>query len=145
MARIAFAAAFLTLLSAAQASAQITFDSDYGGYSQQIGGTTYHYRGGTTTTRQRIGSIDFYNSSNGTTGTSLYSSAGRFDSYSNPVEGWTGSGFIPYSGGVSTYRRSYQAPTYTPRVYTAPTYDWGTYRSYVPTYRYRYRSSVLDD
>jgi hypothetical protein len=70
------------------------------GHSRHNYGQPYSY------TYQRIGSVGFHNYSNGTTGTSIYSGGYRFDSFSNPRQGWQGSGVIrtqpPY---YSSYQR----------------------------------------
>lgn len=110
MYRVAATTILPLLLAASNAFAQIKTHDDYGGYSIRTGNSVYSYRNdGTQQTYHRFGNIGMYSDNAGTTGNSHYMNHGRYDSYSNSREGWSGSGFTPHSGraGQSTYSRSY--------------------------------------
>jgi hypothetical protein len=80
---------------------------------------------GAIAVRKRVGNVEVYRSSSGTTGLSWYGSTGRFDSYNNRRQGWTGSAYVPYGDGASTYRQFYGVqPLFAP---TYELYTWGRY------------------
>lgn len=89
---------------------QVEQHSDYQGFSIKSGGNTFSFRNdGNFQIFQRSGNIGFYTDSAGTMGTSLYTSSGRFDQYSNSYRGWSGSGYTPYvAPSGSTYERMYE-------------------------------------
>lgn len=92
-------------------NAQVTWHSDYGGYSMRFGNSVYSNRNdGSSQEFHRFGNISTYSDSAGTTGESVYLPSGRYDSYRNREQGWTGNGFTPYyAPDASSYRRSYSS------------------------------------
>jgi hypothetical protein len=76
-------------------------------YRSVNGSTTYSYRFDTGATYLRTGDIATYRDRTGTSGVSLYGSQGRYDSYRNAGQGWSGSGYTPYSSSpLTTYTRT---------------------------------------
>lgn len=123
--------AIVTLLALGvtlETQGQTQFHQDGKGYSIRAGNTIFNYRSdGSSSTYIRSGNTGFYSSNNGTTGTSIYSNSGRFDSYQNASEGWSGSGYTPYSvPQASTYRRTYS--------YSRNMNPASAYQRRIPTY-----------
>lgn len=88
-------------------------------YRSGSGRYTCMYRYDTGATYQRIGDYAAYSDRTGTLGWSYYGRGGRYDSFSNWRQGWTGSGYTPYrTPGLTTYRR-----TPTPSSYVLGCYD----------------------
>lgn len=82
---------------------------DGGGYTYRSvdGSTTHSYRFDTGATYRRTGDIATYHDRTGTSGVSLYGAQGRYDSYSNTRQGWSGNGYTPYSSpSLTTYTRT---------------------------------------
>lgn len=108
MPRIAFAVIASGLLLAQSASAKVDIHSDGQGYTYKSpsGDTTYAFRFDTGAQYILHGDVATYSDKTGTQGTSYYVSHGRYDRFSNYGQGWTGSGYTPYSSpGLTTYRR----------------------------------------
>jgi len=100
------ASLFLAIL-AAPAMAQFRTHADGGGYTYRTPSSTYMHRYDTGATYNRTGNFATYSANNGTTGSSYYAPTYRYDSFSNPRKGWSGSGITPYaSPELSTYRRT---------------------------------------
>lgn len=112
--KLALIVAGILAAFATRATAQTRIHSDLGGYTTRIGNSTYMYRYDSGATYNRIGNFATYSANNGTTGTSYYAPSFRYDSFSNPSQGWSGSGATFYNSGLSTYSRSYYTPTITP-------------------------------
>lgn len=100
------------------AYSQLRWHNDGQGYSMKSGNSTYSFRNdGSSAQFHRFGNIDMRIHSNGTQGMNYYGQTGTFHSYSNPQNGWSGSGYTPYSNpAASTYRRNYapSLPRYSP-------------------------------
>jgi|LakMenEpi03Aug12_release.lakeMendotaPanAssembly.Ray.scaffolds.fasta_scaffold1061192_1 hypothetical protein len=103
----------VALSFATMAHAQTYWHSDGQGYSTRVGNTVFQHRNGQSSTHTRAGNYHYHNYSNGLQGTQYYAPGGRFDNWSNPNQGWSGSGYTPYQNQYSnpyggygnTYRR----------------------------------------
>jgi len=80
--------------------------ADGGGYTYRSPYSTYSHRYDSGATYHRSGRSAWYSDSSGTSGSSYYGRSYRYDSFSNPSRGWSGSGSTYYkSPTFSTYRR----------------------------------------
>lgn len=89
--------AMLAVIGSAQA--QTNWHADGQGYSIRAGNTVFHQRNpgyGASSTHIYAGNTHFHNYSNGTQGTTMHMPQGRYDNFSNPRQGWSGSGYTPY-------------------------------------------------
>lgn len=103
-------------LGSSVAVCQTVWDADGQGYTIHAGNTMFRHRNpgyGAPSTHIRAGNTQFHNFNNGTQGTQIYTPTGRFDSWSNGQQGWSGQGYTPYEnqysnpyGGYGTYQRS---------------------------------------
>jgi len=108
MKRAIFAGVLACFAFIGESQAQTWNHRDYGGYTYRSPSTdyTYSYRYDNGATYQKYGNYSTYSDNTGTTGSSFYGPSQRFDYYSNPSEGWTGSGSTYYyKPRYSGYRR----------------------------------------
>jgi len=107
---VTIGAALLGTSWALAAPAQVRTHRDGLGWTYQSRDGWYAYmdRFDSGATYQRIGRYAWYSDDSGTSGFIIYGSRGRWDSFSNYTEGWSGSGYTPYDyPQLSTYQRLY--------------------------------------
>jgi hypothetical protein len=117
----ALLAAGLVALAARPSVGQVGWGHEYD--AQGIRKLSLEFRNGAFATRHRVGNVEFYKSSNGTTGISWYGATGRFDSFSNRKRDWSASRYVPYGRIIPTYGRWPGSPPPVARGYELPDYD----------------------